>query len=279
MGSNWLSALGASPRYIKLACPVRTERREKLLNGKLVVNLIGEHAVDPDDLLAVAEQGSNVEVWLHLGHITLSPFTPGALQVEPCEPLPEHEPSTQRVYLRSVRAATWEKLLIPLAQCAEISCQWYELEETARPIADFCPGPLPVLCLRGYPDPVRFFLAALPAGLPRHEHQDQALQMGKQRMQTKIQWTQTNRKRRRSPRRRKTWRQKDYWSSYTMPTLTPTELGLLWTALIRWAPRQIRVRVPAVRHPQEVRSQPQVLRSPKRRAGSERNRGRQGSVR
>ena len=142
--------------YIKQACPIRSDMRERLVNGQLVAKVTNGVQIDPDDLLAVAAQGEN-ELWFHFGHMTLAPFQPGMLQVEPVESLTEVGESPHRVYLRSKRWASWRKLLEPFAQCDQLFCQWYQLEETSRPVADFAPEPLPALRLPAFVEPERFW--------------------------------------------------------------------------------------------------------------------------
>ena len=145
--------------YMKVIYPTSSSMKEKLLDGKLILKLEGK--IPGGDGGPAAEAGTMLR-WVHVGHMSLKPYKPRVLLVEPTDDLSEHEPNTARLYFRGVDFAAFYIALLPVAKCTEIWCQWYELEDTEKELGRFVPEPLPALRLPAYEEPERFFPRRLP---------------------------------------------------------------------------------------------------------------------
>eukprot|EP00930_Biecheleria_cincta_P095370 TRINITY_DN87333_c0_g1_i1.p1 TRINITY_DN87333_c0_g1~~TRINITY_DN87333_c0_g1_i1.p1 ORF type:complete len:1612 (-),score=257.34 TRINITY_DN87333_c0_g1_i1:89-4207(-) len=155
-------------RYIKITCPPASIMRQRLVDGYLVLRLRGI-CTDYEVLLELDNgQVGSIDLWLHIGLEYLNPFLPTFMEVRPTQPPGEVEADPRRTYVESVAAKEFWFALQTFSKTSKICAQWYRLEETSRPIAQFVPEPLPVLLLPGYEEPEQWWPRRLGKKKPAH---------------------------------------------------------------------------------------------------------------
>ena len=129
-------------RYLAQICPPKTPNRSYLAASRLVLRFTGRPKSYEEML---ADDAEEVELWVHIGHMQFSPYSPEVLIVEPADDPMEVAPSPQRVYVRSLRFTSYYDAMIGLGKCGKIDVQVYLVEHSKRPLARFLPEPVPLL--------------------------------------------------------------------------------------------------------------------------------------
>lgn len=141
--------------FLKMVCPYQHLRRKELSDGKFVVRLIGTMSGYE---AVLASDAAFVDLWFHVGHMTLSPFRPTFSVVEPVESPEDVDADERRVYI----SAKNEYLQLytgfqPLAPCDRISAKVYKFEESARPIQRIDLRVVPLLQQVGFEESMQFW--------------------------------------------------------------------------------------------------------------------------
>lgn len=154
-GQAFEKRVGRFLNYIKFLIKARPGFRKDLSEGFLVVRLLGM-SNQYEELFEAT--GGITETWLHVGLMYWSPFEPTFMRVAPVEDPAEVRPLEQRVYLRSANDfLLLRPALEQFRHCDTIAAKWYRLEDTPRPIATFCLGPVPALLLPGFASSQQFW--------------------------------------------------------------------------------------------------------------------------
>lgn len=135
--------------HVKQVCPMGSRARLDLIEGRLMVRIVGRPVALEDMLAEDGEQ--TVELWLHIGLHYLSPYEPTFHIVERTADPGEAAPDDRRVYVRST--GEFRRLhegLAPLRQSSGMWTRWYCLEDADRPVADLKPEPVAFVELPGF---------------------------------------------------------------------------------------------------------------------------------
>ena len=134
--------------YMKLLSRTRRTFKDDLKQGFLVVKILGAPKASDDPF---AEQSVFQEQWVHIGHMSFSPYDPTFTIVRPVPDPGEVPPSTERMYFKACHEyVALYHFFSRLQSSARLSASWYRLEESSRPIASFLPQPVPALVLAGF---------------------------------------------------------------------------------------------------------------------------------
>jgi len=143
--------------FLKQICPVGSSHRQDLTEGKVVVRLSGSMK---DYEANINVDAPNIEeLWLHIGHMNLSPYEPTFMSLKPTEDLHEvKELDHRRVYVESTHVFAGLYLaLLPLAPFDAVDVKFYKVELADRPIARFKPQPIPIVQMVGFEEWRRFW--------------------------------------------------------------------------------------------------------------------------